>query len=184
MERRIRRGEPILFDTNRKTLGTDMSSPSQSVNAVGDPTPRVNPPNFDGPTNNYEEPSLAGCGNTPHIASCSSNLPNTSATNDVAGAGDAISTVRQESSSRFAHLSWKESIKTKGRPRKRGKQVSFRRTHSDKPKQKKSKRNMISSCCSRIFRASRFTVKYEIYSTSRKGNDITVLNFYWFSSTK
>ena len=107
MERRIRRGEPILFDTNRNTLGTDMSSASQSVNAVDDPTQRVNPPNVDGPTNNHEEPSLVGCGNTPHIASYSSNLPNTSATNDVAGAGDAISTVRQESSSRFAHLNWK-----------------------------------------------------------------------------
>ena len=35
MERRIRRGEPILFDTNRNTLDSDMSSASQSVNAVG-----------------------------------------------------------------------------------------------------------------------------------------------------
>ena len=62
MERRIRRGEPILFDTNRNTMGTDMSSASQtasqSVNAVEDRTPRVNPPNVDGPTNNHEEPSL------------------------------------------------------------------------------------------------------------------------------
>ena len=98
MERRIRRGEPILFDTNRNTLDTDMSSASQSasqsVNTVDDSTPRFNPPNVDGPTNNHEEPSLVGCGNTPHIASYSSDLPNTSATNDVAGAGDAISTVR------------------------------------------------------------------------------------------
>ena len=60
MERRIRRGETILFDTNRNTLGTDMSSASQSVNAVADPTPRVNPPNVDGHINNLEEPSLVG----------------------------------------------------------------------------------------------------------------------------
>ena len=86
--------ESQFFSIRTETRWAPMSSASQSVNAVDDPTPRDNPPNVDGPTNNHEEPSLVGCGNTPYIASYSSDLPNTSATNDVAGAGDAISTVR------------------------------------------------------------------------------------------
>ena len=45
-----------------------------------------------------------------------------------------------ESSSRFKDITFKAGVKVKGRPRKRGKQVSFKRTQADKQAKKDSQR--------------------------------------------
>ena len=59
----------------------------------------------------------------------------------VSADSDAISTVSQTAtSSKFANLSFKTGVTTKGRPRKSKKQVSFRRTQVDKQPSKKKPR--------------------------------------------
>ena len=56
--------------------------------------------------------------------------------------GDAISTNLQTAPypSKFTNLAFKDGVTTKGRPRKRGKQISFRRTQSDQQPSRKKKK--------------------------------------------
>lgn len=127
VERKVRRGQSILINTDHVA-----GIPADNT-TLGDPGSIPVVPSTHGITIDREHATMVSTDAVSYTTEPTDSVPSTVGNSDI-----PISTT---SSSRFSNLTFKERLTTKGRPKKRSKQLSFKKTKMDIKVKKKPRQD-------------------------------------------